>query len=66
MIVKTSQQWFKINGKNAFECPLRLGLYLKVECMNLSETNISRLPESEGISTFLRQIFIQETLVKKL
>ena len=42
MIVKTLQQWFKINGKNAFGCPLRLGLYLKVECMNLSETNFSR------------------------
>ena len=23
-------------------CPLRLGLYLKVECMNQSETNFSR------------------------
>ena len=30
MIVKTSQQWLNIDGKNAFECPLRLGLYLKV------------------------------------
>ena len=25
---------FNINGKNAFGCPLRLGLYLKVECMS--------------------------------
>ena len=45
-IVKTSQQWLKINGKNAFGCPLRLGLYLKVECMNQSETNYSRTAES--------------------
>ena len=30
---------FKINGKNAFGSPLRLGLFFKVECMNLSETN---------------------------
>ena len=49
MIVKTSQQWFKINGKNAFGCPLRLGLYLKVECMNLSETNFSRTAESQRL-----------------
>ena len=49
MIVKTSQQWFKINGKNAFGCPLRWGLYLKVECMNLSETNFSRTAESQWL-----------------
>ena len=49
MIVKTSQQWFNINGKNAFGCPLRLGLYLKVECMNRSETIFSRTPESQQI-----------------
>ena len=49
MIVKTSQQWFNINGKNAFGCPLRLGLYLKVECMNLSETNFSRTAESQRL-----------------
>ena len=48
MIVKTSQQWFKINVKNAFGCPLRLGLYLKVECMNL-ETNFSRIAESQRL-----------------
>ena len=47
MIVKTSQQLFNINGKNAFECPLRLGLYLKVECMNQSETNFSRTAQSQ-------------------
>ena len=49
MIVKTSQQRFKINGKNAFGCPLRLELYLKVECMNLSETNFSRTAESQRL-----------------
>ena len=49
MIVKTSQQWFKINGKNAFRCPLRLGLYLKVECINLSETNFSITAESHRL-----------------
>ena len=49
MIVKTSQQWLNINGKNAFGCPLRLGLYLKVECMNLSETNFSRTAESQWL-----------------
>ena len=49
MIVKTSQQWFKINVKNAFGCPLRLGLYLKVECMVQSETNLSRTPESQRL-----------------
>ena len=49
MIVKTLLQWFKINGKNAFGCPLRLGLYLKVECMNLSETNFSRTAESQWL-----------------
>ena len=49
MIGKTSQQWLNINGKNAFECPLRLGLYLKVECMNLSETNFSRTAESQRL-----------------
>ena len=49
MIEKTSQQWFKINGKNAFGCPLRLGLYLKVECMNLSETNFGRTAESQWL-----------------
>ena len=47
MIVKTSQQWFKVNGENAFGCPLHLGLYLKVECMNLSETNFSRTAKSQ-------------------
>ena len=49
MIVKTSQQWFKINAKNAFGCPLCFGLYLKVECMNLSETNFSRTAESQQL-----------------
>ena len=49
IIVKTSQQWFKINGKNAFGCPLRLGLYLKVECMNLSKPNFSRITEFQGL-----------------
>ena len=29
MIVKTLQKWFKINGKNAFGYPLRLGLISK-------------------------------------
>ena len=47
--VKTSQQWFDINGKNAFGCPLRLGLYLKVKCMNRSETNFSRTTESQPL-----------------
>ena len=47
MIVKTSQQWFKTNGKNAFGCPLRLGPYLKVECMSQSETNFSRTAHSQ-------------------
>ena len=49
MIVKASQQCFKIDGKNAFGCPLRLGLYLKVERMNLSETNFSRTAESQQL-----------------
>jgi len=49
VIVKTSQQLFKINGRNAFGCPLRLGLYLKVECMNLSETSFSRTSESRRL-----------------
>ena len=49
MILKTSQQWFQINGKNAFGCPLHLGLNLKVECMNLSETNFSRIAESQKL-----------------
>ena len=49
MILKTWQQWFKINGKNAFGCPLRLGLYLKEECMNLSDTNFSRTAESHSV-----------------
>ena len=47
MIGKTSQQWLNINGKNAFEYSLRLGLYLKVECMNQSETNFSRSAHSQ-------------------
>ena len=49
MIVKTQQQWFKINSKNAYECHLRLGLYLKAECMNRSETNFSRTAESQRL-----------------
>ena len=49
MIGKTSQQWLNINGKIAFECPIRLGLYLKVECMNQSETKFSRTAESQGL-----------------
>ena len=48
MIVKASQQWFKIDGKNAFGCPLRLELYLKVKCMNLSETNFRRTQSPSG------------------
>ena len=36
-----------INGKNAFGYPLRLGLYLKVERMNLNETNFGRTAESQ-------------------
>ena len=44
---KWKKQWLNINGKNAFEYSLRLGLYLKVECMNLSETNFSRTAESD-------------------
>ena len=48
MIVKTSQQWFKINGNNAFGCPLRMGLYLKVECMNLSKPTLAEPQSPRG------------------
>ena len=30
-------------------CPLHLGLYFKVECVNLSETNLSKTAESQGL-----------------
>ena len=49
LIVKTQQQWLNFNGKNAFECPLHLELYLKVQCMNGSETNFSRTAESQRL-----------------
>ena len=50
MIVKTSQQWFEINGKNA------LGCSFKVECMNLSETNFSRTAESQRLYVFAKKM----------
>ena len=46
---KWKKQWLNINGKNAFEYSLRLGLYLKVECMNQSETNFSITAEFQQL-----------------